>query len=119
MSNSQNIPIDANQYPVWASLACDHLAIMASSVTRKWAFSSAGITISKHQNQLKADIVKALQFIKCLIHCDLMFCADPSASLDNDLDEDGDILTYGDVPNTEQGWDELWLEDDDNTITDG
>ena len=36
-----------------------------------------------------------------------MYHTDPSASLDNDLDEDEDILTYGDVPNTEQGWDEL------------
>ena len=36
----------------------------------------------------------------------------------NDHDEVEDILTYGDVPNTEQGWDKLWLEDDD-AITDG
>jgi hAT family C-terminal dimerisation region len=91
---------------------------MASSVSSERAFSSAGITISKRRNRLKADIVEALQFLKCLIHRDLIFRADPSASLDNDLDEDEDILTYGDVPNTEQGWDELWLEDDD-AITDG
>ena len=91
---------------------------MASSVSSERAFSSAGITISKCRNRLKADIVEALQFLKCLIHRDLIFRADPSASLDNDLDEDEDILTYGDVPNTEQGWDELWLEDDD-AITDG
>ena len=91
---------------------------MASSVSSERAFSSAGITISKRRNRLKADIVEALQFLKCLIHRDLIFRADPSASLDNDLDEDEDILKYGDVPNTEQGWDELWLEDDD-AITDG
>ena len=91
---------------------------MASSVSSERAFSSAGITISKRRNRLKADIVEALQFLKCLIHRDLIFRADPSASLDNDLDEDEDILTYGDVPNTEQGWDELSLEDDD-AITDG
>ena len=40
-----------------------------------------------------------------------MFHADPSAYFDNDLDDD--VLTYGNVPNTEQSWDELWLEDDD------
>ena len=91
---------------------------MASSVSSEWVFSSAGITISKCQNRLKADIVEALQFLKCLIHHDLMFRANPSASLDNDCDEVEDILTYGDVPNTEQGWDELSLEDDD-AITDG
>ena len=92
---------------------------MASSVSSERALSSAGITISKHWNKLKTDIVEALQFLKCLIHHDLMLHADPSASLDNDLDEDEDILTYGDVPNTEQGWDELWLEDDDDAIMDG
>ena len=77
--------------------------------------------ISKRQNRLKADIIEALQFLKCLIHRDLMYHTDPSASPDNDLDhdEDEDILTYGDVPNTEQGWDELWLEDDDDAIMDG
>ena len=64
-------------------------------------------------------IVKALQFLKCLIHDDLMFCADPSTSLDYDLDEDEDILTYGNVPNTEESWDELWLEEEDDAIMNG
>ena len=106
----------AHQYPVWASLARDHLAIMASSVSSERAFSSAGITISKRRNRLKGDIVEALQFLKCLIHRDLVFCANPSTYFDSDLDEE-EVLTQGGdlVPDAEQSplWD-LWLEDDDD-----
>jgi hypothetical protein len=79
-------------YPVWASLALDHLAIMTSLFSSEWAFSSAGITISKCHNHLKGDIVEALQFLKCLICHELVFCADPSVSLEGDEDEDEDIL---------------------------
>ncbi|KAJ7713440.1 hypothetical protein B0H16DRAFT_1341423 [Mycena metata] len=35
--------------------------------------SSAGITISKQRNRLKADIVEALQVLKCMICRDLIF----------------------------------------------
>ena len=59
-----------HRYPVWGSLARDYLAIMASSVSSERAFSSAGITISKRRNRLKADIVEALQVLKCLIRRD-------------------------------------------------
>ena len=51
----------------------DYLAIMASSVSSKSAFSAASITISKHHNQLKGDIIEALQCLKSLIHQDLLF----------------------------------------------
>ncbi|KAI9508249.1 hypothetical protein F5148DRAFT_1275841 [Russula earlei] len=37
-------------YDVWASLACNMLPIMASSVSSECAFSSAGITITKRCN---------------------------------------------------------------------
>jgi hypothetical protein len=46
---------------------------MASSVSSERAFSSAGITLSKRRNRLQADIVEALQFLKCIYHCDLIF----------------------------------------------
>lgn len=46
---------------------------MASSVSSERAFSSAGITISKRRNQLKADIVEALQCLKCLIKRNILF----------------------------------------------
>ncbi|KAJ7315399.1 ribonuclease H-like domain-containing protein, partial [Mycena albidolilacea] len=51
---------NAHRYPVWALLARDYLAIMASSVSSERAFSSAGITISKCRNRLKGEIVEAL-----------------------------------------------------------
>ena len=59
-------------YPVWQSLACDYMAIMASSVSSKRAFLSAGITISKQCNCPDADIVEALQCLKSFIHEDIM-----------------------------------------------
>ncbi|KAJ7202555.1 hypothetical protein GGX14DRAFT_309536, partial [Mycena pura] len=55
--------INAARYLVWASLARDYLAVMSSS--------SSGITISKRRNRLKADIVEALQVLKCMIRRDL------------------------------------------------
>jgi hypothetical protein len=94
---------------------------MASSVSSERAFSSAGITISKQRSRLKGDIVEALQFLKCLIHHDLVFRADPMEPLDCDTGEedmhDGKSLVL-DV-NQSPSWDELWLEDDDDAITEG
>ena len=55
------------------SFACDYLAIMASSILSEHAFSSASITLSKWHNQLKGDIVEALQCLKCMYHNDLIF----------------------------------------------
>jgi hypothetical protein len=54
-----------------------------SSVSSERAFSSAGITIGKHCNRLKSDIAEALQFLKCLIRRDLLFCV-PEALVDDD-----------------------------------
>jgi hypothetical protein len=80
--------INAPRYPVWASLARDFLSIMATSVSSERAFSSAGITISKRRNRLKADIVEALQCLKCMFKRGLLFHEDPSimTELEDDLD---------------------------------
>ena len=56
----------------------DYLSVMAMSISSEHTFSSASITISKHRNCLKPNIVKALQCLKCLIRCDLLFHEDPS-----------------------------------------
>jgi hypothetical protein len=82
--------INAGRYPVWASLSCDFLSIMATSVSSERAFSSAGITISKRRNRLKADIVEALQFLKCVFKRNLMFCEanDPTVSGERQLVSD-------------------------------
>ena len=45
---------------------------MASSVSSKRAFSSAGITICKQHNCLNADIVESLQCLKSFLQQDLM-----------------------------------------------
>ena len=60
---------------------------MASSVSSKRAFSSAGITISKRRNRLKPDIVEALQFLKCIYRRDLLFREEPSTELEVELNE--------------------------------
>lgn len=71
---------------MWASLAIDYLPIMASSVSSERAFSAAGITITKRRNRLGADIVEALQFLKCFFCRDLIFREDPSVALEHNPD---------------------------------
>src|ERR1700675_3900044 len=66
--------MNKQRLPTWASLAQDYLAIIASSVSSERAFSSAGITISKRRNRLKADIVEALECLKCMFNHGLLFC---------------------------------------------
>jgi hypothetical protein len=61
------LQINAQRYPIWASLAWDYLAIMSSSVSSERAFSQGGITITKQHNWLKANIMEALQCLKCAL----------------------------------------------------
>ena len=119
--------INAHRYPVWASLARDYLAIMASSVSSERAFSSAGITISKRRNRLKGDIVEALQCLKCLIHRNLIFRWDPAVSIADEIADEDDIdISIGDdiAPNfvdqsSAKAWDETWLEVEEEADTEG
>jgi hypothetical protein len=115
--------IKAHQYPVWASLARD-LSIMALSVSSEQAFSSAGITISKCHNHLKWDIVEALQYLKCMIHQNLIFQFDPDVSVTDKMAEEDDIpVDIGDnagVNSTNQksdtyleGWSDIQLDLED------
>ncbi|KAJ8089738.1 hypothetical protein PM082_015006 [Marasmius tenuissimus] len=48
----------------WTAIARDLLPVMVLSVSSERAFSSAGITITKHWNQLHGNVVKALQVLK-------------------------------------------------------
>jgi hypothetical protein len=118
------LQLNAHHYPVWASLARDHLAIMASSVSSERAFSSAGITISKRRSRLKGDIVEALQFLKCLLRRDLIFCTDPSIAPETDLEEEDELVEDENgqlAPETvlSASWDELWLDEEGDKVTDG
>jgi hypothetical protein len=89
---------------------------MASSVSSERAFSSAGITISKHRNRLKPDVVEALQCLKFMIKRDLFFRFNPSIAADEMQQEDAASeldLEAGDSKG--QSWDEMWIVDDDDT----
>ena len=66
---------------------------MASSVSSEHAFSAAGITISKRRNRLKGDIVEALEFLKAIYVCNLIFCDLPTSVTEEELEvfeDDGD-----------------------------
>ena len=88
---------------------------MASSVSSERAFSSAGITITKHRNRLKPDIVEALQFLKCLYHHDLLFREEASTLFE--VEESGDPDTE-DIMAENEGWDRMVedLADDEGFI---
>ena len=97
------------RYPVWGSLARDFLPIMASSISSERVFSSAGITISKHHNRLKADIIEALQFLKCatkssdtLVHDAPSLAAEMHGKLDSD----------NDAEESEEEWDGNFFDDE-------
>ncbi len=112
----------AREYPVWASLARDYLAVMASSVSSERAFSSAGITISKRRNRLKADLVEALQGLKCLFRTDLLFREGVTVASEKGNEEDDDQAeddAEGAQADDETGsWDDLIADIDDDDLYD-
>jgi hAT family C-terminal dimerisation region len=94
---------------------------MSSSVSSERAFSQGGITVSKHRNRLKGDIVEALQCIKSAIRQDLFQQPLPLSSEGSECDDEED---EADEPRKETGvdivdvpaWDDIFvddLEDDD------
>ena len=85
---------------------------MGSSVLSECAFSSAGITITKDRNCLKGDIVKALQFIKCLLQKDLVFW---ESALEHDLEviDDNSDVDWVDK-NNHRCWDSLLIDVEDS-----
>ena len=97
---------------MWGSLARDYLSIMASSVSSERAFSSAGITLSKHRNRLQADIVEALQFLKCTFHHDLIFREICTIEEELLLDHDGSVSESGEN-SCEASWEELLIDSND------
>lgn len=93
---------------------------MASSVSSECAFLSAGITISKYRNQLKSNIVEALQCLKCIFHNDLIFCEiitseeeeqELEAALLLDSAQEIEFLL---AEAEEFSWDQLVEDDEDN-----
>ncbi|OBZ65234.1 putative AC transposase [Grifola frondosa] len=112
---------NAHRYPVWASLARDYLAIMASSVSSERAFSQGGITISDRRNRLKGDVVEALQTLKCALRQDLLFRSPaPSSSFEQNVEETDDMVDSLEDTAEEGagGWDIILDDDDDDLYTD-
>lgn len=110
------VQFNAKYYPVWASLSCDYLAIMASSVSSERAFSQGGITISKRRNRLKGDVVEALQCLKCSLRHDLLFReAGSSLALEPEVSDVESGLDEPDLDVNEiESWD-IILDDDSDT----
>ncbi|KIL55515.1 hypothetical protein M378DRAFT_17877 [Amanita muscaria Koide BX008] len=110
--------MNVHHYPVWASLAHDYLAMMASSVSSERAFSQGGITISKWHNRLKGDVVEALQSLKCAIRTNLIFREPGPSTISEGYEEDDGENDSED----EEGWDSLVIdaeaEDADNDAED-
>ena len=91
---------------------------MASSVSSERAFSSAGITISKRRNRLKADIVEALQVLKCFYRNDLIF-REVITSREEELDTELEPMLDVDIGEQEDdreefSWDQLIEEEEDD-----
>jgi len=86
---------------------------MATSVSSEQAFSQGGITISKHRNRLKGDIVEALQCIKCAIRSDLLF-REPAPSSTVEAELDGSTEDEAEESEGEEGWDSLLIDEDDD-----
>ena len=98
---------------------------MSLSVSSEHIFLQGGITISKQQNQLKGDIVEALQCVKCAIWNDLIFCAPaPSSFVAAEVNNDGEDDDDGDNEGPDgqghkaakKGWDELLTDDEDDVL---
>jgi hypothetical protein len=92
---------------------------MASSVSSERAFSQGGITISKRRNRLKGDIVEALQCVKCALRHDLLFREPgPSSLVEDELDKyeiEAEVdETSEDDEDEEEGWEALYLGDDED-----
>ncbi|KIK78221.1 hypothetical protein PAXRUDRAFT_164595, partial [Paxillus rubicundulus Ve08.2h10] len=98
--------LNAQQYPVWASLAQNYLSIMASSVSSERAFSAAALTITKHHNCLKGDVVEAIQVLRMLYNRSLMFHEPaPSSVLELMYEEEKE----GAVTESTEGEDLSWI----------
>ena len=98
----------------------------SSSVSSEWAFSQGGITVSKCQNCLKADIVEALQCVKGAICHNLLFHkVGPSSLVEDEPEESEELEIEGEAGEKaddnveEEGWVDLILEDSEDSESDG
>jgi len=84
---------------------------MPPSVSSEHAFSSTGITISKCCSCLKADIIMALQCLKCMLWHELIFHEPgPCSMLETGLDNEEEPQHANGV---DPAWDAIFLADDE------
>ncbi|KAF5360238.1 hypothetical protein D9757_012884 [Collybiopsis confluens] len=73
----------------WISLARDYLSIMGASTSSEQAFSGGGLIITKLRNQLRGNLVEALQVTKVTLRQELIVRKPaPSVQLEEKLDQD-------------------------------
>ena len=95
---------------------------MASSVSSEQAFSAVGVTISKRRNQLKGDIVEAVEVVKCLLHHNLIFHKVLNMALvekeleDEVIDEEVGLYADAVLQADEFNWDSLIDSDDEEDV---
>lgn len=78
---------------------------MASSVSSECAFLAAALTITKRHNQLKGDIIEAIQVLRMLYNHDLMFCEPaPSSALELEMEEEKNAIDAEPASTEELSW---------------
>ena len=85
---------------------------MSSSVSSERAFSQGGITISKHRNRLKGDIVEALQGLKSGIKKDIFLREPEVLSMSEGLGSDEELDTDN------FSLDDVFIDDDNDSVVD-
>ena len=82
---------------------------MAASVSSERAFSAAALTITKHRNCLKGDIVEALQVLRMMYNHDLIFPETaPSSAVEIALEEESELKEGGGDKGKEKEEDLSW-----------
>ena len=82
---------------------------MAASVSSERAFSAAALTITKHCNRLKGDIVEALQVLRMMYNHDLIFPETaPSSAVEIALEEESEMKEGGGDKGKEKEEDLSW-----------
>ena len=88
----------------------------------KCTFLQGGLTITKHQNCLKGDVVEALQCVKCAIWHDLLFKEPaPSSIVEAEFADDHWQGDQANEDGTEKGWNVEFVgdkEDEDDSSDD-
>ncbi|KAG1785330.1 uncharacterized protein HD556DRAFT_1471828 [Suillus plorans] len=89
-------------------------------LNQNWQSQEVNSRSPQRRNQLKADIVEALQCLKCALRHDLLFWEPAPSSLVEleHLDDDDEEVEVEETGDDEEGWDILLLGDDAEDVSD-